>query len=683
MKLFKNILIFILSSALAAFFVYGSFVFGMTATKIVKTTGLSEVKKSLVSIVVESNWRDKLSYSKYTTGTTSTGVMALDFGRLSTAFAVMKPFPNVSLSWSNVIQFKDFQGIFSLYDPFSIYEISPLDKKYGIKQITNGSIYISDEPDGTVSIYSIDAVVELSFFDQWKKMTDMILFPGMYIRFDPQANKDLLWADLFRIMLVLGDEKNDKNTGLEFVNPRVDGGKWEDIFFMYKLPTSSRPLFQMLHLLFRERINQVDLVKSYSTNYTNNIVDDRSLIINPSKKNYYLLDDLQTVLSRAVMTQMDGQEFREKVDKIYEESKILVKGNSINNTLERFLTDTRFATFAGNIQHNQLDTIYKETASILGITPAEGKWKFFQYLSDIYSKNIITRRKDPTFSGIDTYTPTAAGLARTLDNQNIESKDYFDITLYAYQILKKAQDGDMFTEESLTSGATYELIETLFWATEKYIQWISDMTIRKWAYQTLVVQFYAPLSNALAKSLYKTYTLNEGGYVYLKPDYIEWEVIKLDPKMKDSIESVFYIFNNTYERLARFYDPEDQKYALISFHDAVIRIGAFAELVTDGEYRSYQKNPYIGIDVYDIFMPSISISGEIERKQTSSGILSEEIPQPTIAPILTTEEIPAEAPVVEPILNAPSDSSVNGSLVPVDSWSGETIPVISDDIMPQ
>jgi len=26
-------------------------------------------------------------------------------------------------------------------------------------------------------------------------------------------------------MLVLGDEKNDKNTGLEFVNPRVDGGK--------------------------------------------------------------------------------------------------------------------------------------------------------------------------------------------------------------------------------------------------------------------------------------------------------------------------------------------------------------------------------------------------------------------------------------------------------------------------
>jgi hypothetical protein len=52
-------------------------------------------------------------------------------------------------------------------------------------------------------------------------MTDMILFPGMYIRFNPEDNEQLRSADLFRIMLVLGDSKSDKNTGLEFVNPRV------------------------------------------------------------------------------------------------------------------------------------------------------------------------------------------------------------------------------------------------------------------------------------------------------------------------------------------------------------------------------------------------------------------------------------------------------------------------------
>ena len=129
--------------------------------------------------------------------------------------------------------------------------------------------------------------------------------------------------------------------------------------------------------------------------------------------------------------------------------------------------------------------------------------------------------------------------------------------------------------------------------------------------------------------------------------------------MKGSIERVFYVFNNTYERLARFYNPTDQKYALVSFHDAVIRIGAFAELVTDGEYRAYQKNPYIGIDVYDIFMPSIGTSGEIERKQTSSSILSEEIPKiiPATVPSVEESSSTTEVPVLEPVLNAPPDTT--------------------------
>lgn len=674
MNLFKNIIIFLLSGVLAAFFVYGSFAFGTTTVKVTKVSWLPEIKKQLVSIVANDNLPEHLSYKTYNSGSTGSGILFLNFGRLSTAFSLMKPFPTVSLSWTNTIQFKDFQGIFSLYDPFSVYELLPMDKSYTIKQITNGSLYISNEPDGTISIYSIDAVVELSFFDQGNKMTDMILFPGMYIRFDPQASKELHWADLFRIMLILSDNKNDKRTGLEFVNPRVDWGKGEDIFFMYKLPSVSRPLFQMLHLLFRERISQVDLVKSYSTNYDNSIIDDRSFIYNPGKKNYYLLDDLQSILSKAVVTNMEGSEFRNKVNSIYEESQYLVKGNSVNNTLEEFLTDTRFASFAGTIQHNQLDIIYKETAGILKITPPDGKWKFFQYLSDIYSRNIITRRKDPTFSGIDTYTPTAAGLARTLDNLNIESKDYFDIALYTYQILKKAQDGEMFTEESLTSGATYELIETLFGATKKYVQWITDLSVRKSAYQTLVLEFYMPLANALNKSLYKTYTVSKGWYIFINQDYIDGEKIKLDSKIKSSVESTFDILNNIYEQIAPLYDINDQKFALISLRDAIIRMWAFAEMATEWSYREYQKNPYIGIDVYDISLPSINTEGKVDRKQ-SSNLQSDIIPviQPDAAIVGELSPVP-EVPVVSPEVLPVENGSVN---TPIDSWSGSNpdIPV--------
>ncbi len=173
-------------------------------------------------------------------------------------------------------------------------------------------------------------------------------------------------------MLVLGDENTKKITGLEFVNPRVDSGRGEDVFFMYKLPIQTRPLFQMLHILFYNRINQVALIKNYSSNRRLTSNDLNNLIYNPSKKNYYLLDDLRSVLSRAVQSQMEPVDFREKIEKIHTESEKLVKGNSVQMTLEAFLTDARFAIF-GSVANAQFDAIYLETASILGIIPDSGR----------------------------------------------------------------------------------------------------------------------------------------------------------------------------------------------------------------------------------------------------------------------------------------------------------------------
>ncbi len=72
---------------------------------------------------------------------------------------------------------------------------------YLISQITNGSFYLSREGDGTVSVYSIDAVIRLDFLDKGNYMTNMLLFPGMYIRFNPEYNRNLAKADLFRIIL--------------------------------------------------------------------------------------------------------------------------------------------------------------------------------------------------------------------------------------------------------------------------------------------------------------------------------------------------------------------------------------------------------------------------------------------------------------------------------------------------
>ena len=101
------------------------------------------------------------------------------------------PALNITFSGTQDLIFQGLQGIVSLYDPFVSYTLHPSDASYSVSQITNGSYYLSSEPDGTVSIYSIDVVAELAFYDSGEKMTNMILFPGMYIRFDPRANKDL------------------------------------------------------------------------------------------------------------------------------------------------------------------------------------------------------------------------------------------------------------------------------------------------------------------------------------------------------------------------------------------------------------------------------------------------------------------------------------------------------------
>ncbi len=628
MTVLKNIFITIFSFAIAIFFVYGSFAFGMSKSGPVSTT-LWQVKKSSVALATDSKWVQSINISEYMTGSSASGMLFLEIGRLATAFVMGIPAPMITLSGSQDMVFDGVQGIISLYDPFSLYTLVPKTKTYQLKQITNGSFYISDETDGTVSIYSIDAVIELAFFDQGERMTDMILFPGMYIRFNPQSNRDLKWADLFRIMLVLGDAKSDIRTGLEFVNPCVDGWKWEDIFFMYQLPTPTRPLFQMLHLLFRDRIKQVDTLKSYANSRSFADEELNTLIYNPSKKNHYLLDDLRAVLSKAVQRQMDPADYRKKIDAIYLASQDLIKWNSVQRMLEGFLTDARFAIYS-NLWNSQFDEIYGETANILGIIPSSGKGKFFQYLSDIYSRNIVLQRKDPTFSGIDTYTPTADGLKETLDNINIESKDYFDIALYAYQLLQKTQDKEAFTSESVTSRGTYELIDTLFGATERYIAGLPTDELKKSAYQTLVIQFYAPIASTLNRSLYTGYAIESDGKIYISRDHLDGDLVQFDAKVRENIESSYATMLATYEVVAPLYALGEQRYTLDIFHDSITRIAWFLEMIREWKYKYYQSTPYAGSNISGVPTPALSSTGSLELYQapvlpvivpTGSGLL--------------------------------------------------------------
>jgi len=85
---------------------------------------------------------------------------------------------------------------------------------------------------------------------------------------------------------------------MEFVNPRIDTGNALDAFFMYRLPPQTRVLFRQLRTLFVQRVDQVNMMRSYSASGDFLALEDmNSLLINPGKRNAILLMDLQATFS--------------------------------------------------------------------------------------------------------------------------------------------------------------------------------------------------------------------------------------------------------------------------------------------------------------------------------------------------------------------------------------------------
>jgi bisphosphoglycerate-independent phosphoglycerate mutase (AlkP superfamily) len=123
----------------------------------------------------------------------------------------------------------------------------------------------------------------------------MILFPGSYIRFNPQRNRSLKNADLFRTILSL---KESENEVFEFINPRVKVGD-KDIFFNYRL-RNAKKLFQILSMRSREKVDDAKNRKGYLSTSNSYGEDDSSWLINPSKKNHNMLLELSNLLYQVI-----------------------------------------------------------------------------------------------------------------------------------------------------------------------------------------------------------------------------------------------------------------------------------------------------------------------------------------------------------------------------------------------
>jgi hypothetical protein len=610
----------IIVAGITSFMVLSSIVFG---EKEVESTLWYMEQQSIQTYVIQeqlnSENKKTLQYTNISTKTPDiidkNSALYVEFWRLASAFLLPSSIESslnmLSVSGSKVKIEQSSPMIIALYDPFSTYSIHSASGDYSIDQITNGSFYIGNEANNTVSIYSIDSVIKLNFLHGGEHMADLVLFPGMYVRFNPSFNRIFKWVtDPFRVaQVVSSDDTSDTSgtTGIEFVNPRMENADNTDTFFMYRLPPSTRILFRMLHTMFHDKVAQVDSMKSYATElmYSSESMGNPWLK-NPSKVNHFLLLDLKATLSQWLQSQTNIDTFTQKIQSIREKAETLAIGNSVEKTFQQFLTDGRFALFGTSVSANY-EKIYKDVALIVGIAPSTGKARLFQKLSDIYSHNLVTQKKDLTFSKIDTYSPTAIELETTLSSTDIEHKDFFDIALYAFSILEKARNGQFFESQAMTSHATYQLISTIFTATSKYAWSVDDTEQRNKNYRSIALHFYEPLLRVYVHSLYYFYTTVEDGNIFLNERALTAEgKLKMGRDLIRDIKTTDTTIRAIVAESQAAYQKETDLTTILSIKRSLIRMRAFSSILQDDIYTNYLLSPYVATSEGDISLPKLS-----------------------------------------------------------------------------
>ncbi len=513
----------------------------------------------------------------------------------------------------------DVPGIISLYDLFLSYRVHDKGWAFRLDQITNGSFYIGKEPDGKVAIYAIDGVMRLVFLHQKEEMTSMILFPGSYIRFDPAKNRSLKNADLFRTILSLQESEKEV---FEFVNPRVNIWDDQDTFFNYRLPGDTKILFRGLSTIFRKKVENIgDISKKYA--YQWSYIDDAvsPFLLNPSKQNHNMLTQLSALLSRAVDPSANSDNLVINIGKLYEEAKKLnIEDGTAKMVVEQFLLDGRFALY-GWVANSRYQEIYESIAKMIGIEPTSWKSRLLQSLADIYSRNLFTQKRTNNRIKIDTYWPTAIELEKTLQKNEIDQKDYFDIAIYAFNILKKTEvNKQLLSEGTLEDSSTYTYLSIFFRASNLYIESIDDTVKKQQTVMSFSKQFYDYIITTLSHSLYTYYTVVEDGAIYLSPDLREGTKLKIADEFKQNIDSINAVIEFVTPSIEALWSSSGwadiDTYSRIQ--DEIARLKAFGVLIEGDDYKDYIKSPYKALSGSQMPLPEIDPSTSLIMRMDTS-----------------------------------------------------------------
>lgn len=490
----------------------------------------------------------------------------------------------------------------------------------------------------------------------------MILFPGMYFRFDPEINKDMGGFDLLRI--IQAEQASPKNTAITFINPRLEipnANKDQIIPFIFTKNEEARKLFQLLQAASEERVETVNSLKNYSRRISVQFGSDQG-IANPTKRKYRLLGKLQTIFSQAVNGEIEVDDFRKQTEYILAQTKEFSGENPASNMIEQFLIDGRFALF--NDTNPLYQKLYDEAAKILSINPTTEKGKMFQVLSNIFSKNLLEAKMSSSQMAIDTVNTLANTL--TQSKNEIVTNDYFDISLYSFLLLRVmadengqeqgilADDKNLITvfyrtilsRKTLEGDALYRLYSTIFNATQYYASGLSDKQVDN-AQGALATDFYTPMMYLLVNSLYQTYTVNDDGKIMIANSFLSRGVPELSSsnhrEIIANISKIYELAKDTFDQHIKNSSHPSAIRAKNDIQKYLAELKAFIDIVSEN-YLQYQKNPYKAhaqtfLPLYDAYTGQIEhFSAENEKNpENNSGENQENIQSESVNSPADTE----------------------------------------------
>lgn len=181
---------------------------------------------------------------------------------------------------------------------------------------------------------------------------------------------------------------------------------------------------------------------------------------------------------------------------------------------------------------------------------------------------------------------------KTLEEGAIDQKDYFDIAIYAFNILKKMEDRSYLSVETVRETATYDYLITFLSASEKYIRTITDTDIQAKTITSFSVQFYDPLLTNYTHSLYRHFAQTDGNSIFLSKSLLDGTNINVPEAFLYDIDRLDGALENVLPTIIDSTNVGAQGDSYIRIRKAATRIHGFQEMIDPKNYRNYVQLPY-------------------------------------------------------------------------------------------